>query len=127
MYCDAASPYPVPGFTDTYRMPAGRSTRRVYDRLAGRLAEIVGLTSADVRSERGAHVADRRDDWIRIESRALGELAALHSSPVFWGRDVKRGDGRLVIVVPGLFGNDVYLGPLRDWLRRMGYQPAGRR
>ena len=54
----------------------------------------------------------------------MAELAVLHASPVFWGRGVPRGDGRLVVVVPGLFGNDLYLRPLRDWLRRMGYRPA---
>jgi pimeloyl-ACP methyl ester carboxylesterase len=69
-------------------------------------------------------MAVRRDDSIRIESRSVAELAALHVSPVFWGRGVPRGDGRLVVVVPGLFGNDLYLRPLRDWLRRMGYRPA---
>jgi pimeloyl-ACP methyl ester carboxylesterase len=69
-------------------------------------------------------MAARGDDPIRIESRALAELAVLHASPVFWGRGVPRGDGRLVIVVPGLFGNDLYLRPLRDWLRRMGYRPT---
>ena len=69
-------------------------------------------------------MAVRRDDPIRIESQAFAELAALHASPVFWGRGVPRGDGRLVVVVPGLFGNDMYLRPLRDWLRRMGYRPA---
>ena len=64
------------------------------------------------------------DDPIRIEGQAFAELAALHASSVFWGRGVPRGDGRLVVVVPGLFGNDLYLRPLRDWLRRMGYRPA---
>jgi pimeloyl-ACP methyl ester carboxylesterase len=65
-----------------------------------------------------------QQDPIRIEGQAFAELAALHTSPVFWGRNVPRGDGRLVVVVPGLFGNDLYLRPLRDWLRRMGYRPA---
>jgi pimeloyl-ACP methyl ester carboxylesterase len=58
---------------------------------------------------------------LRIESQSLAELAALHGDPVFYGRGAPRGDGRLVVVVPGLFGNDVYLQPLRGWLRRMGY------
>jgi pimeloyl-ACP methyl ester carboxylesterase len=43
---------------------------------------------------------------------------------VFLGLGVPRGDGRLVLVVPGLFGNDVYLQPLHDWLRRIGYRPV---
>ena len=65
----------------------------------------------------GDVMAVRRDDSIRIESRSVAELAALHASPVFWGRGVPRGDGRLVIVVPGLFGNDLYLRPLyNEWL-----------
>jgi pimeloyl-ACP methyl ester carboxylesterase len=29
-----------------------------------------------------------------------------------------------VLVLPGLYGGDRYLGPLRDWLRRMGYSPV---
>lgn len=62
-------------------------------------------------------------DALRIEARAGAELAALHASGVFWGRGVRRGDGRTVVVVPGLFGNDIYLRPLRDWLRRIGYRP----
>ena len=32
--------------------------------------------------------------------------------------------GGLVLVIPGLFGSDVYLGPLRSWLRRIGYRPV---
>jgi len=64
-------------------------------------------------------MAVRRDDPIRIEAQALGELAALHASPVFWGRGVPRGDGRLVVAVPGLFGNDVYLRPLRRAIQRL--------
>jgi pimeloyl-ACP methyl ester carboxylesterase len=33
------------------------------------------------------------------------------------------GDGRVVLVLPGLFGNDLYLQPLHQWLRRIGYRP----
>ena len=59
----------------------------------------------------------------RQEARALGELAALYRDPIFYGRGVSRGDGRLVAVIPGLFGNDFYLRPLRTWLSRIGYTP----
>ena len=52
------------------------------------------------------------------------ELARLLADPVFRGRDVPRGDGRLVVVIPGLFGNDLYLEPLRYWLRNIGYSPV---
>jgi triacylglycerol lipase len=52
------------------------------------------------------------------------ELGLLLGDPVFWGWGVPRGDRRPVLVLPGLFGGDRYLGPLRDWLRRMGYTPV---
>ena len=29
-----------------------------------------------------------------------------------------------VLVIPGLFGNDLYLAPLHGWLARMGYRPV---
>ena len=61
---------------------------------------------------------------LRSEARALGELAALRRDPVFAGLGVPRGDGRLVLVLPGLFGSDLYLQPLRGWLSRLGYRPV---
>lgn len=61
---------------------------------------------------------------MRVEARAGVELAQLQTSPAFYGRGVPRGDGRPVVVLPGLFGNDVYLTPLRTWLRRIGYRPV---
>src|SRR5829696_10356800 len=64
------------------------------------------------------------NNLMRQEGRAIIELAALQSDPAYWGRGVPRGDGRLVLVVPGLFGNDFYLQPLHRWLRRIGYQTA---
>jgi pimeloyl-ACP methyl ester carboxylesterase len=69
-------------------------------------------------------MADERNDPLRVEARAVAELAQLHSAPIFYGRGASRGDQRLVVVVPGLFGNDLYLGPLRGWLRRIGYTPV---
>ena len=58
------------------------------------------------------------------ESLALGELAALMRDPIYRGDSVQRGDGRLVVLIPGLFGGDFYLWPLRRWLSRVGYQPS---
>lgn len=51
------------------------------------------------------------------------EFGLLMADPVFWGWGVGRGDGRAVLVLPGLLGGDAYLRPLRDWLRRVGYTP----
>ena len=58
------------------------------------------------------------------ETLAIGELVHLMGDPVYRGVDVPRGDGRLVLVLPGLFANDMYLQPLRRWLRRVGYRPV---
>ena len=58
------------------------------------------------------------------ELSAAADLATLLVDPVFRGSDVPSGDGRLVVVIPGLFGNDLYLEPLRYWLRNIGYSPA---
>ena len=58
------------------------------------------------------------------ETNALKEYWALRNDPVFRGHDVPRGDGKAVLVLPGMFGNDFYLQPLRSWLSRIGYRPA---
>ncbi len=63
------------------------------------------------------------DTSLLSESRAWSEYLALRSDPVFRGEGVPAGEGRAVLVLPGLFGNDLYLQPLRGWLRRVGYQP----
>jgi triacylglycerol lipase len=68
-------------------------------------------------------MGDYRWEWLISESAAALELAALVVDGVFYGRDVPRGDGKVVVVAPGLFGNDLYLRPLRGWLGRMGYRP----
>lgn len=56
--------------------------------------------------------------------RPAAELGMLLGDRVFWGRGVARGDGRAVLVLPGLLAGDAYLQPLREWLRRIGYTPV---
>ncbi len=51
------------------------------------------------------------------------EFAMLLADPIFWGRDVPRGDGHPVVLIPGLLASDDYLRPLSSWLRRIGYSP----
>lgn len=58
------------------------------------------------------------------EGFAWAEFVQLLADPVYYGAGVPRGDGRLVLVLPGLFGNDWYLRPLRTWLNRIGYRAA---
>src|SRR5262245_47197730 len=53
--------------------------------------------------------------------REAAELGTLLINPVVYGTREKWGDGRLVMVIPGLFGGDLYLEPLRAWLRHIGY------
>jgi pimeloyl-ACP methyl ester carboxylesterase len=57
------------------------------------------------------------------ELRVGFEWARLIRHPVYRGVGVERGDGRPVMVLPGLFANDIYLGPMRTWLKRIGYRP----
>ena len=64
------------------------------------------------------------EEVLRREAQALSELAALLRAPIYAGRGVARGDGRLMLVLPGLFGNDLHVQPLRTWLRRIGYVPV---
>lgn len=40
------------------------------------------------------------------------------------GHGLTRGNGEPVLLLPGLFGNDLYLHSARDWLRRIGYVPV---
>jgi pimeloyl-ACP methyl ester carboxylesterase len=61
---------------------------------------------------------------LAAEARAMQELFALRLDPVFRGTGVARGDGRPVLIIPGLFGSDAYLEPLHGWLRRIGYRPV---
>jgi pimeloyl-ACP methyl ester carboxylesterase len=63
-------------------------------------------------------------DLFASEARAFNEFFALQRDPVVRGVGVPRGDGRLVLVLPGLFGSDGYLQPLHSWLRRIGYRPV---
>jgi pimeloyl-ACP methyl ester carboxylesterase len=51
------------------------------------------------------------------------DVGALFTDPVFYGMRVPHGDGKPVVLIPGLFGNDCYLQPLRQWLGRVGYSP----
>jgi pimeloyl-ACP methyl ester carboxylesterase len=55
---------------------------------------------------------------------AAGELARLMASPVYYGVGLPRGTGRTVLLLPGLFGNDLYLEPVHRWLRRLGHHPV---
>jgi triacylglycerol lipase len=58
------------------------------------------------------------------EAFAFTEIAALRIDPIYRGEGVPRGDGRLVVIIPGLFGSDFYLWPLRRWISRIGFRAS---
>src|SRR5215469_18849461 len=58
------------------------------------------------------------------EMMTMVDVGALLADPCFYGFGIPRGDGRLVAVLPGLLGSDLYLQPLRNWLQRVGYSPV---
>ena len=69
-----------------------------------------------------------RGIWWGDHLREIGwqlQLAQLVRDPVFRGAGVKRGDGRVVVLIPGFLAGDVTLGVLRGWLARIGYEPHG--
>jgi len=57
------------------------------------------------------------------EWHAPREYWNLKTSDVWRGHDVVRGNRETVLLLPGLFGNDLYLHSARDWLGRIGYLP----
>jgi triacylglycerol lipase len=57
------------------------------------------------------------------ETRWCLELSRLLIDPAFSGREVPRGDGRAVLLMPGFLAGDQTLVALALWLRRIGYRP----
>ena len=57
------------------------------------------------------------------EALSFRQIASLLMDPIYRGEGVPRGDGRLVVIIPGLFGSDLYLWPLRRWISRIGFRP----
>jgi len=77
----------------------------------------------------GPRPADYREDLVEAnvsiwqEALFAADILLLHSSPVYYGLGVPRGDGSAVIVIPGFLGTDGYLGQFHTWLGRIGYRP----
>jgi pimeloyl-ACP methyl ester carboxylesterase len=52
------------------------------------------------------------------------ERAALMRSDVWAGKDVSRGEGAPVMLVPGFLAGDMSLGLMAQWLKRLAYRPC---
>src|SRR5690349_19477141 len=75
---------------------------------------------------RGIHMRERAANPFQVMVReflTVVDLLALLNDPIFYGVRAPRGDGKLVAIIPGMFGSDSYLQPLNNWLRRLGYAP----
>ncbi len=62
--------------------------------------------------------------WSYSALEAAAELVHNSFDPVYRGRNVRFGDGKPIVLVPGHLGGDVTLEPLLIWLRATGYRPA---
>jgi pimeloyl-ACP methyl ester carboxylesterase len=72
---------------------------------------------------RAAGPSGEADVSLWTEALCGAELLLLHTSPVFYGFGVPRGDGSAVVIIPGFLGTDIYLLELHAWLGRIGYRP----
>jgi hypothetical protein len=62
--------------------------------------------------------------WPFLSLEALtGVLRNLHD-PVFHGRNIRYGDGKPLLLVPGHLAGDATLLPFAMWLRAIGYRPT---
>src|SRR5947209_5206619 len=79
-------------------------------------------------SETDARMSSVAESEAGFSPSMLAELASpaefvqLMLDPIYYGVGVPRGNGAPVLVLPGFLGDDMYLVPLRGWLRRIGYR-----
>jgi pimeloyl-ACP methyl ester carboxylesterase len=51
------------------------------------------------------------------------DLTDMTRRSIYLGHELRFGDGKPVIIVPGRFGNDFLLSPFAIWLNALGYRP----
>ena len=61
--------------------------------------------------------------WPYASLAGAAELMLHSLDTVYRGRNVRYGDGKPIVLVPGHLGGDVTLEPLSIWLRGIGYRP----
>ena len=62
--------------------------------------------------------------WPYASMRAVTELLLNSADPIYRGHDIRYGDGKPVVLVPGHLSGDVALAPLAIWLDAIGYRPV---
>lgn len=62
--------------------------------------------------------------WPYASLSAVVELILNSCDPVYRGHDIRYGDGKPVVLVPGHLAGDVTLAPLAMWLDAIGYRPV---
>lgn len=62
--------------------------------------------------------------WPYDSLEAAVEVILNSSDKVYRGHDVRYGDGKPVVLVPGHLGGEMTLAPLSMWLHAIGYRPA---
>jgi hypothetical protein len=63
-------------------------------------------------------------EWPLLSYEVVAEASRNFGDPIFRGRNVRYGDGKPVLLVPGQLAGDATLFPLAMWLRAIGYQSS---
>ena len=92
--------------------------RRGHQLSRGGLQAYMGQRAMKIRED---HAEANISIWKEVLFAA--ELLLLHTSPVYYGLGVPRGDGSAVVIIPGFLGSDTYLVQLHSWLVKIGYRP----
>jgi hypothetical protein len=62
--------------------------------------------------------------WPFLSFEAVAGVLRNVNHPVFRGRNIRYGDGKPLLLVPGHLAGDATLVPLAMWLRAIGYRPT---
>jgi hypothetical protein len=62
--------------------------------------------------------------WPFLSFEAIAGVFRNFHDPMFHGRNIRYGDGKPLLLVPGHLAGDATLFPLAMWLRAIGYRPT---
>jgi pimeloyl-ACP methyl ester carboxylesterase len=88
----------------------------------------IAIRSAEVSQERAPSassiLASTMELFTTLPSRAVFESLAVFRQTIMVGSSSRFGDGKPIVLVPQLLGNDLALLPLSMWLKALGYRPV---